>query len=484
MPAACLLTVLVIPSAQATASLLDPSFGAGGKVTTAIGPTYDQASALALQPDGKLVAAGITYNGSNRDFALVRYKPNGSLDTSFNGTGKVTTAIGPGDDWAEALVLQPDGKLVVAGYSWNGSDYDLALVRYDSNGSLDPSFNGTGKVITAIGPGGDGADALALQADGKLVAAGFSQNGSDWDFALVRYNPNGSLDTSFNGTGKVTTPIGSSNDVAYALAVQQDGKLVAAGYSATGSNHFALVRYNPNGSLDSSFNGTGKVTTSIGEDDVAEALALQPNGKLVAAGYSKNGTQDSFALVRYNPNGSLDPGFNGTGKVTTRIGLSNDAYALALQADGKLVAAGSSYQGSNDDFALARYNPNGSRDTSFNVTGEVTTPIGPGGDDARALALQPDGKLVAAGYSWHGSDYDFALARYLGKVVCLVPRVTGKSLATARQAIVKAHCAMGKVTRAFSAVVKPGRVISQHPQPAKRLAAGSKVMLKVSKGKR
>src|SRR6185369_4103592 len=120
--------------------------------------------------------AGITYNGSNRDFALVRYKPNGSLDTSFNGTGKVTTAIGPGDDWAEALVLQPDGKLVVAGYSWNGSDYDLALVRYDSNGSLDPSFNGTGKVITAIGPGGDGADALALQADGKLVAAGFSQN--------------------------------------------------------------------------------------------------------------------------------------------------------------------------------------------------------------------------------------------------------------------------------------------------------------------
>jgi uncharacterized delta-60 repeat protein len=479
-----LVAVLITSSAQATPGALDSSFGAGGKVTTAIGPTYDQASALALQPDGKLIAAGISYNGSDRDFALVRYNPNGSLDTSFNGTGKVTTAIGPGDDWAEAVALQPDGKLVVAGYSWNGSDYDLALVRYNPNGSLDTSFNGTGKVTTAIGPASDGADALALQPDGKLVAAGFSWNGSDWDFALVRYHPDGSLDTSLNGTGKVTTPIGLSS-VADALTLQSDGKLVLAGYSSIGPNVFALARYNPDGSLDTSFNGTGKVTTAIGgDDDVANALALQPDGKLVAAGYTKGGTQYSFALARYNPDGSLDTSFNGTGKVTTRIGLSNQAYALALQPDGKLVAAGSSYNSSNDDFALARYKPDGSPDTNFNGTGKVTTPIGPGGDDAKALVLQPDGKLVAAGYSWNGSNYDFALARYLGKDVCVVPRVKGKILVAARRAIVKAHCSVGKVTRAFSSKVKKGRVISQKPQAGKRLGAGSKVKLMVSKGKK
>jgi uncharacterized delta-60 repeat protein len=472
--------ILVSPSAQATPGTLDPSFGAGGKVTTAIGPTYDQASALALQPDGKPVAAGISYNGSDRDFAVVRYNPNGSLDTSFNGTGKVTTAIGPGDDWAEALALQPDGKLVVAGYSWNGSDYDLALVRYNPDGSLDTSFNGTGKVTTAIGPASDGADALAVQPDGKLVAAGFSWNGSDWDFALVRYNPDGSLDTSLNGTGKVTTPIGFSNDVGDALALQPDGKLVVAGYSSIGPNVFSLVRYNPDGSLDTSFNGTGKVMTAIGgDDDVANALALQPDGKLVAAGYTKNGSQYSFALVRYSPDGSLDTSFNGTGKVTTRIGSSNKAYALALQPDGKLVAAGS-----DDDFALARYNPDGSLDRSFNGTGKVTTAIGPSVDEAHALTLQPDGKLVAAGYSWQGSNYDFALSRYLGKDVCVVPKVKGKMLAAARRAIVKAHCAVGKVTKAFSPTVKKGRVISQTPKPGTKLAAGSRVTLRVSKGKK
>jgi uncharacterized delta-60 repeat protein len=477
--AACLVAILVSPSAQATPGTLDPSFGVGGKVTTLIGPTYDQASALVLQPDGKLVAAGISYNGSDRDFAVVRYNPNGSLDTSFNGTGKVTTAIGPGDDWAEALALQRDGKLVVVGYSWNGSDYDLALVRYNPNGSLDTSFNGTGKVTTAIGPASDGADALAVQPDGRLVAAGFSWNGSDWDFALVRYNPDGSLDTSLNGTGKVTTPIGLSS-VADALALQPDGKLVAAGYSSIGPNVFALVRYSPDGSLDTSFNGTGKVTTGIeGDDDVANALALQPDGKLVAAGYSKNGSQYSFALARYNPDGSLDTSFNGTGKVTTRIGVSNKAYALALQPDGKLVAAGS-----DDDFALARYNQDGSLDRSFNGTGKVTTPIGPSVDEAHALALQPDGKLVAAGYSWQGSNYDFALARYLGKDVCVVPKAKGKTLVAAKRAIVKAHCSVGKVTRAFSATVKNGRVISQRPKPGAKLAAGSRVTLKVSKGQK
>jgi uncharacterized delta-60 repeat protein len=649
--AACVLAVLLIPAAQATPGALDPSFGTGGKLTTAFGAGGAGAGALAVQPDGKLVAAGNGYNGFNQDFALARYNPDGSPDTSFNGTGKVTTAFGSDGEYAYALALQPDGKLVAAGESDNGSNYDFALARYNPDGSLDTGFNGTGKVTTAIGSGDDDAYALALQPDGKLVAAGISDNGFQSVFALARYNPNGSLDSSFNGTGIVTTAIGSDGDYAYALALQPDGKLVAAGESYNGSDDvFALARYNPDGSPDTSFNGTGIVTTTFGGDhDHANALALQPDGKLVAAGESHNGSDDVIALARYNPNGSLDTSFNGTGKVTTAIGSARDvAAALALQPDGKLVAAGHSNNGSNSDFALARYNPNGSLDTSFNGTGTVTTAIGSSADGALALALQADGKPVAAGYSWNGSNYDFALVRYLnsstltvaktgsgsGSVtsspsgidcgatcsapfaarpvtlnatpsagssfagwsgacsgtgpctlsmnadqtvtarfesdktltlakagngtgtvssspagiscgsscvssfryettvtltasaaagssfagwsgagcsgagtctvtldadrsitasfeqvktpspLCIVPKVKGKTLKAAKRAITKSHCLVGKVTRTYSAKVKKSRVISQKPKPGRKLAAGSKVKLTLSKGKR
>src|SRR6266511_3302132 len=287
-------------------------------------------------------------------------------------------------------------------------------------GDLDTSFGTGGKVTTAIGFGSDAASAVALQADGKIVAAGYSFNGSNFDFALARYNANGTLDAGFGTAGKVTTTFGSSGDAASALALQPDGKIAAAGYSYNGANFdFALARYNANGSLDAGFGAAGKVTTAIGSShDFASALALQADGKIVAAGRSYNGANYDFALVRYNPNGSLDPGFGTGGKVTTAIGSSHDfASALALQADGKSVAAGRSYNGTNDDFALARYNPDGSLDPGFGTGGKVTTAIGSGYEDAYAVALQADGKIVAAGYSWNGTNNDFALARYLGSTL-------------------------------------------------------------------
>jgi uncharacterized delta-60 repeat protein len=422
--AACLLAFLLIPAAQATPGALDPSFGAGGIVTTAIGPASSIARALVLQPDGKLVVAGYIWNGSNYDFGLARYNPDGSLDTNFNGTGKVTTAIGSGNDVAAALALQPDGKLVAAGYSYNGFNYDFALARYNPDGSLDTNFHGTGKVTTAIGSGHDRATALALQPDGKLVVAGYSDDGSNSVFALARYNPDGSLDSNFNGTGTVTTAIGAGDDEAYGLVLQPDGKLVAAGSSYNGSRYeFALARYNPDGQLDTNFNGTGKLTTSIGGNDGANALALQPDGKLVAAGTSHNGSDYDFALARYNPDGSLDTTLNGSGKVTTAIGSGEDyANSLVLQPNGKLVAAGTSHNGSDNDFALVRYNPDGSLDTTLNGSGKVTTAIGSGSDFAESLVLQPDGKLVAAGYGWNGSKFEFALVRYVNSSTLTVSK--------------------------------------------------------------
>jgi uncharacterized delta-60 repeat protein len=434
--AACLFAVLLINSAQATPGGLDPTFGANGKVTTSIswGGYDDYGYGLALQPDGNIVVAGRSFNvATAQDFGLVRYKPDGSLDASFNGTGKVTTAFGSGVDEASDLALQSDGKLVAAGYSNNGFNYDFAVARYKTDGSLDTSFKGTGKVTTPFALYDDLAYALALQPDGKLVVAGRSFNGSNADFALARYKPDGSLDTAFNGTGKVTTAIGPSDDEAYGLALQPDGKVVAAGLSRNGSQTvFAVARYNPNGSLDTSFNGTGKVTTAIGSTYAsADALALQPDGKLVAAGIGQNGSNFDFALARYNPNGSLDTSFNGTGKVTTAIGPStDDAIDLALQPDGKLVAAGYSDNGSEHDFALARYNANGTLDPGFGSGGKVTTAIGSGTDEAYGLALQPDGKLVAAGQSWNGSKYVFALVRYLGNTLTVAKTGSGSGSVT------------------------------------------------------
>jgi uncharacterized delta-60 repeat protein len=247
----------------------------------------------------------------------VRYNANGTLDTTFGTNGKVTTSIGSGSvyDYAYALGIQPVGmsdvKIVVAGYSSNGSKYNFALVMYNTDGSLDTGFGAalTGIVTTSIGSSYDAAHALGIQSDGtsdfKIVVAGSSANGSKYNFALVRYNKDGSLDTTFGNNGIVTTPIGSNFDAAYALGIQPaDGSIVAAGYSGNGSNYdFALVKYNTNGSLDTGFGAGGIVTTPIGnDDDKAFALGIQPaDGRIVVAGYSLIGSNDDFALVRYLP---------------------------------------------------------------------------------------------------------------------------------------------------------------------------------------
>jgi uncharacterized delta-60 repeat protein len=394
---------------------LDLSFGNGGIVITPIGSSFDYARSVAIQSDGKIVAAGHSDNGGNVDFAVVRYNTDGTLDISFGGTGKVVTQVGSSHDFASSVAIQSDGRIVAAGYSYTGGNVDFAVVRYNADGSLDTSFGGTGKVVTPISSGNDFANSVAIQSDGKIVVAGYSANGANGNFAVVRYNTDGTLDTSFGGTGKVVTAVGSSSS-ASSVAIQADGKIVAAGSSYNGANgDFAVVRYNTNGTLDTSFNGTGKVVTPIGSfSDSASSVAIQADGKIVAAGNSANGADDDFAVVRYNTNGTLDTSFNGTGKVVTPIGSGNDSAAsVAIQADGRIVAAGGS-RGTDYNFAVVRYNSNGTLDTSFNDTGKVVTAIGSGGDRANSVAIQSDGKIVAAGQSNNnGSAHDFALVRYL-----------------------------------------------------------------------
>src|SRR5215204_6359414 len=254
----------------------------------------------------------------------------GGLDPTFSGDGKQTTDFGHGADAAGGMALAPHGKIVAVGQTGTGG-YNWALARYNPNGALDPTFSGDGKQTTDFGgePGIDVATAVAMQTDGKIVAVG--RGGPEGDFALARYKSNGSLDPTFSGDGKQTTGFGG---YASAVAIQSNGKIVVAG---NGGGSFALARYKPNGSLDPTFSGDGKLTTGFGRFSGAQGMAIQPDGKIVAAGFALDG---DFGLARYNPNGALDPTFSGDGKQTTGFGRFDGAQGMAIQPDGKIVAAG------------------------------------------------------------------------------------------------------------------------------------------------
>jgi uncharacterized delta-60 repeat protein len=424
------LIVLAVGSAQAKPGTLDPSFGTGGVVTTPFGSLGTAvADAAVVQPDGKIVAAGYFASGTSlnnrNEIGLARYLPDGSLDTGFgySADGRASLAIGPKSNEGYGVALQPDGKILVAGASFNGTDSDFALARFTASGAVDSGFGSSGSTTTPILSGNDVAEAVALQPDGKIIVGGYTYNGSNNDFAIVRYTPDGSVDSTFTGGGAAITPIGPSDDEVRALAVQPDGKIVAAGWSFNGSNYdFALVRYTANGSLDSSFGTNGKVVTPIGSgDERAFAVALQPDGKIVAAGRSHDdatGTND-FAVVRYKADGTLDSSFGSGGIVTTSIGTKGaSANAVAVQPDGKIVAAGSYLPDVKDDFAAVRYNPDGSVDGGFGTNGKVTVHISDDNDDGSAVVLQQDGKIVVVGTAYPVSGNEqFALVRLLGSTL-------------------------------------------------------------------
>jgi uncharacterized delta-60 repeat protein len=394
---------------------LDPSFDGDGKVTTDFTGGFDQAKGIAIQADGKIVAAGLAPAPGNDNFGLARYNPNGSLDLSFDGDGRVTTDFAGGFDQANAVAIQADGKIVAAGAAAI-SGTDLAVARYNADGSLDPSFDSDGMLTTDYGFGSSFAQAVAIQPDGKIVAAGFG-SATGFDFFLTRYNSNGSLDTSFDGDGKVTFPgLGSSDNRANSVAVQADGKIVAAGCTScfSSSSDFALVRYNSNGSLDGSFDGEGNVKTDFaGGDDQAYALAILSDGRLVLAGYVSVSGGVDFGLARYNADGSLDMTFDGDGKVNSDFsGSSDQAYAVAIQTDGKIVTAGRALISGTFDVALARHKNDGSLDTAFSLDGKVTTDFAGNFDQANGVAIQADRKIVVAGFARVSGSDDFALARY------------------------------------------------------------------------
>ncbi len=401
---------------------LDASFGAGGKITTSVGTGIDIAQAVGLQPDGKILAAG----KANSDFAVVRYNADGSLDPTFGSNGRVITAVTASTDEAYDVAVQTDGKIIVAGVG-NG---DFAVVRYDTNGVLDPSFGTNGVTITPIGTSSfDQAEGVVIQSDGKIVAAGW---GASDKFAVIRMNPTGGLDSTFGSNGKLITNL---RGLAHSVAIQIDGKIVVGGETGVDVGQstiprFTLARFNEDGSTDVSFGTNGiLVTPSNGENASSTYdLAIQPDGKIVAAGVDSNGSNPDTVVTRVNPNGSLDAGFGTGGTVLTRFstfgGPEPGGRSVNLQRNGKIVVALTAFNGSvppGEDFGLLRLNANGVVDSSFGLNGKAMTNICGNADRVHDSIIQPNGQIVVVGYcigpAGDAASYDFALARYYGDPV-------------------------------------------------------------------
>jgi len=378
----------------------------------------------AIQSDGKIVVISSMDDSTKYDpdtdsyrsyFALARYKPDGSIDSSFAEDGLQTTSFGFYND-GYSVVIQKDGKIMAAG----SSDSKLALARYNTDGSLDKTFDGDGKLTTTSA----GAFAsLAVQADGKIVVAGtlystYDPNSGQYlsDFAVVRYNTDGSLDNTFSNDGMQTTDFGSEFNVAEAAVIQSDGKIVVGGYFVKNyMGIFALARYNSDGSLDKSFSGDGKQATGFGLSSAAGiyAIAIQSDGKIVVAGdclNSNNSQVNYLSVARYKNDGSLDKSFSDDGKILDfgSENTSNKAFTVAIQNNGKIVAGGSF----NSRTALARYNTDGSPDKTFDKDGKLIDGFHSGNTIFSSTAVQKDGKAVAVGRTWNGSNFDFAIARY------------------------------------------------------------------------
>jgi len=401
---------------------LDLSFDGDGIVSTDNAHANEGITDLQVQSDGKIIAVG--YSGETSSSTLrtviVRYNPNGSIDSTFGTSGKVfIQSVFPSE-----LVLQPTGKIFFVGSSRASSNGDFYAARLNFDGSFDTTFNGSGAVTLDLRGTNDSANSVKIQPDDKIIVGGYSQRSSSDtrnDFAIVRFNTNGSLDTTFDGDGKVFTIITSAGETSNIadLDIQSDGKILAAGsvfiVDAPGSDPietFATVRYNSDGSLDATFDGDGRVTTrfslipsnpTIVTESSGRRVFAQSDGKILVIGSARSSCGSSClseaAIVRLNTNGSIDTTFDGDGKLLISSAFSFfDVNDATIQADNKIILVGNAGQ-FGSLAGIARIHPDGSLDLSYNGNGRsIITPPNTGRNIlARAVALQPDGKIIVGG---------------------------------------------------------------------------------------
>ncbi|MFA5631264.1 MAG: DUF4214 domain-containing protein [Porticoccaceae bacterium] len=376
----------------------------------------DYARAMLLQPDGKILVGGYSrLLQGEQAYSLVRLNRDGSLDTNFNGDGKLTVAAGP-FAYTIDMTLQSDGKIILVGQNWNGVSDHFALLRVTADGNVDTGFGNQGHVHLDVVDGYDSARAVVVQLDGKIVVAGVVRVDEGDSLTIVRLNANGALDTGFGNSGKTVAPFGVGIDVVRDILLQPDGRIVVIG--STPDNQIGMVRLNPNGTLDNGFGINGRVKASVGDNTLGESAVLQHDGKIIVGGYGSHGTSgEDFVVMRFNVNGSLDSSFAQNGRAVIDLdGRANLARSISLQADGKILLAGQAKNGQADEINVVRLNADGTLDTSFSGDGKLVIPLGGHSDHGFifSVAPQPDGKIVLAGYgeqyptTW---DPDFLIVR-------------------------------------------------------------------------
>jgi uncharacterized delta-60 repeat protein len=400
-----LLAILQIIASAASPGALDPTFDVDGKI--AITNVITVARKIAVQPDGKIIVVGSTAN--NADFVLFRFNLNGSPDFTFGIGGKVITDFGSTTEAATDIAVQADGRIVVAG----STAVDFAVARYNPNGSLDTTFDSDGKVLTDFAGNPDGANAVVIQTDGKLVVAGeITTAGGGQDAGFVRYNPNGSLDTTFSSDGKANFDVGNAFNNLAEVSLQPDGKIVAMGLVVINSGDFAVYRLDTNGNLDSTFDFDGIVTTDVFGTDNATTIRVQPDSKILIGG--GNSGANGATLIRYNTNGSLDTTFDGDGRVTIDVPNvgSELIREIELQGDGKILACYDATVNSVFGIGISamRFNSNGSLDTTFGNGGFVNARTLPLPEEALSMKLLSGNKMVVLGVN--NNQTSFAVARY------------------------------------------------------------------------
>ena len=398
---------------------IDASFGGGGMVTTDFQGGYDLATSIRVLQDGNLLVAGTTYGliDAIPNISLARYKPDGTLDTKFGDDGKVTVNFTGQYETVNALAVQKDGKIVVAGREWvNQQDDNFLVARFNADGSPDESFGDGGRVITEVMGPIDRAESLAIQNDGKILVGGSIFNGKDSDVAVVRYDANGELDTTFGNKGKAITNLGY-DETSFEMCLRKDGRILLAGFTTFNQGDTLLVCYTSNGFLDFNFGFSGKVTTDLSssQEDGAVAVIEQPDGRILIGGYAETAAgADQFLVARYSTSGTLDGSFGDGGKtVLPLLGHSDQLGALMLQDDGKILAAGTSSNGDYNSSAVARFDTSGNLDPTFGDNGKVIKDLYGRDCSIEALAIQSDGDILAAGNSQPKEyNFDFTLLRY------------------------------------------------------------------------
>jgi uncharacterized delta-60 repeat protein len=393
----------------------DLTFGNQGTVVHDVNTNEDVFNDMTRQTDGKLLAVGYSVQQAQKEVSLMRFNANGSVDSSFGLNGFTEMNVGPIHSTAKAVCLQADGKILVTGYYDNNFFNDAFIARFDTTGDPDSTFGNTGLITYVIGTQYDEFHDIAVQADGKIIVAGRTWQNNSYDFVVMRVMPDGSADSTFGVNGLVTTDFNGNYDCITSLMLLANGQILVSGHTEIGASYFAAAKYNSDGSPDNTFGTNGKLSVGSGSRfDRCYGQTILSDSSIILAGKYHNSNVDALMLVKLNEDGLPDTLFGVGGvRLYPTVNTTDVLTDIVTQTDGKLIACG---MGDGNKAMLMRILPDGTPDSTFGNQGIYSGNNGGMQAGLNALILLPDHSVVAAGFIDNGSDFDFMVSKVLNNV--------------------------------------------------------------------